>query len=159
MVVSAQAAFQHLGDFDILALTDINGQNDWVASTGSGKIVLDPAVASNQVLKVLTESGILRKAISTIAQGTTHMLFLRLCFEEHGRYSFGLSNLLQNVTGETGVYRSRKSPMTVPWEGIDNDDLPRALLLPPVCSSASTGAIGIPTGPGRTAQGRIGERI
>ncbi|MEA2079375.1 MAG: VPLPA-CTERM sorting domain-containing protein, partial [Pseudomonadota bacterium] len=59
----------------------------------SGEVVLDPAGGSNQVLKVSTESGTLDKAAS-VAQDTTRMLFLRFRFEEHGRYSFGLSHLL-----------------------------------------------------------------
>jgi hypothetical protein len=94
MVVSAQAAFQLVENFDgdSLTLGDINGQNDWVASPGSNELELDPAGGSNQVLKVLTESGILHKAAS-VAQGTTRMLFLRVRFEEHGAFSFGLSHL------------------------------------------------------------------
>ena len=90
MVVSAQAAFQVVEDFDSLTLGDINGQNGWVASLNSNGVELDPAGGSNQVLKVFTESGTLHKAASVV-QGTTRMLFLRLRFEEHGRYSFGLS--------------------------------------------------------------------
>ena len=90
MVVNAQAAFQAVETFDSLNLADINGQNGWDADPGLGEVVLDPAGSSNQALKVLTESGEMFKAAS-IAQGTTRMLFLRLRFEEHGRYSFGLS--------------------------------------------------------------------
>ena len=90
MVVSAQAAFQAVETFESLNLADINGQNGWDASVGSGEVVLDPAGGSNQVLEVLTESGTLHKA-AKVAAGTTRMLFLRLRFEEHGRYSFGLS--------------------------------------------------------------------
>jgi hypothetical protein len=93
MVVSAQAAFQLVEDFDSLTLGDINGQNGWVASLNSNGVELDPAGGSNQVLKVLTESGTLKKAAS-VAQGTTRMLFLRFRFEEHGAFSFGLSHLL-----------------------------------------------------------------
>jgi hypothetical protein len=91
MVVSAQAAFQTVETFDSLTLDNISGQNGWSASTGNGEVVLDPAGGSNQVLKVLT--GVLYKA-ANVAEGTTRMLFLRLRFEEHDRYSFGLSNLL-----------------------------------------------------------------
>jgi hypothetical protein len=94
MVVSAQAAFQVVEDFEGLTLDNIAGQNGWSASPGSNEVELDPADGSNQVLKVLTESGILNKAISTITQGTTRMLFLRMRFEEHGEFSFGLSNLV-----------------------------------------------------------------
>jgi len=90
MVVNAQAAFQAVETFDSLNLADINGQNGWAASPGSGEVVLDPAGSSNQALKVLTESGTLYKAAS-VAQGATRMLFLRLRFEEHGQFSFGLS--------------------------------------------------------------------
>jgi hypothetical protein len=92
MAVSAQAAFQAVENFDSLATGDISGQNGWVATQDSGEVVLDPAGGSNQSLKVNTESGILYKAAS-IAEGTTRMMFLRLRFVEHGRYSFGLSHL------------------------------------------------------------------
>ena len=93
MVVSAQAAFQSVEDFDGLTLANINGQNGWVAKLTSGEVVIDPADSENQVLKVSTESGTIYKGAS-VAQGTTRMLFLRLRFAEHGRYSFGLSPLL-----------------------------------------------------------------
>jgi hypothetical protein len=93
MVVSAQAAFQVVEDFDSLTLGDIDGQNGWVASLNSNGVELDPAGGSNQVLKVFTESGTLHKAAS-VAKDTTRMLFLRFRFEEHGAYSFGLSHLL-----------------------------------------------------------------
>ena len=92
MLASAQAAFQRVESFDSLALGNISGQNGWVASAGSNEVVLDPAGGINQVLKVFTESGTLYKAAS-VKQGTTRMLFLRLRFQEHGRYSFGLSRL------------------------------------------------------------------
>ena len=90
MVVNAQAAFQVVENFDSLTLGNISGQNGWSATSGSGEVVLDPAGASNQVLKITTESGILHRAAS-VAQGTRRMLFLRFRFEEHGRFSFGLS--------------------------------------------------------------------
>ena len=90
MVVNAQAAFQAVETFDTLNLADIDGQNGWDASAGSGEVVQDPSGGGNQVLKVSTESGDLQKAVS-VAQGATRMLFVRLRFEEHGRYSFGLS--------------------------------------------------------------------
>jgi len=93
MVVSAQAAFQVVDDFDSLTLGNINGQNGWDVMLTSGEVVLDPAGGSNQTLKVTTESGTLHKAAS-VAQDTTRMLFLRLRFEEHGQFSFGLSHLL-----------------------------------------------------------------
>lgn len=93
MVISAQAAFQVVENFDSLVLGNINGQNDWTATSGSGTVVQDSAGGSNQTLEVITESGVLRKAVG-IAQDTTRMLFLRFRFEEHGRYSFGLSHLL-----------------------------------------------------------------
>ena len=92
MVVSAQAAFQVVENFDSLTLGDINGQNGWVASLNSNGVELDPAGGSNQVLKVLTESGTLKKAAS-VPKSATRMLFLRFRFEEHGAYSFGLSHL------------------------------------------------------------------
>lgn len=90
MVVNAQAAFQVVENFDSLTLGNISGQNGWSATSGSGEVVLDSAGASNQVLKITTESGILHRAAS-VAQGTRRMLFLRFRFEEHGRFSFGLS--------------------------------------------------------------------
>jgi len=90
MVVSAQAAFQAVDTFDDLNLGTINGQNGWSISGTSGEVVLDPADGSNQALEVSTESGTLEKAM-TIARNTTRMLFLRLRFEEHGSYSFGVS--------------------------------------------------------------------
>jgi hypothetical protein len=89
-LVSAQAAFQAVETFDSLTLGDINGQNGWSVSLTSGEVVLDPAGGSNQALQVSTESGTLDKA-ARIARGTTRMLFLRLRFEQHGSYSFGLS--------------------------------------------------------------------
>ena len=93
MVVNAQAAFQTIETFDSLARDNISGQNGWVASAGAGEVILDPAGGNNQVLKVSTESGTLHKAAS-VDEGTTRMLFLRLRFEEHGQFSFGLSHLL-----------------------------------------------------------------
>jgi len=90
MIGGAQAGFQVVEDFDSLNLADINGQNGWDSDPGSAEVVQDPAGGGNQVLKVLTESGELFKA-ATVAAGTTRMLFLRLRFEAHGRYSFGLS--------------------------------------------------------------------
>jgi hypothetical protein len=91
MAVSAQAAFQTVETFDSLNLADINGQNGWDSDPGSAEVVLDPSGGGNQVLEVLTESADLHKA-AKVAAGTTRMLFLRLRFEEHGRYSFGLSS-------------------------------------------------------------------
>lgn len=91
-VISAQAAFQVIENFDSLTLGDINGQNGWFATRNSNSVVLDPVDGDNQVLKVITESGILHKALS-IAQGTTRMVFMRFRFEEHCEFSFGLSHL------------------------------------------------------------------
>ncbi len=90
MAVTAQATFQVVEDFENLALGNINGQNGWLATPGSGFVVLDPSDGNNQVMKVITESGNLRKGIS-IKQGTKRMLFLRFRFEEHCEFSFGLS--------------------------------------------------------------------
>ena len=90
LAASAQAAFQAVDTFDNLNLGTINGQSGWSVSGTSGEVVLDPAGGSNQALEVSTESGTLEKAM-TIARNTTRMLFLRLRFEEHGRYSFGAS--------------------------------------------------------------------
>ena len=90
MMVNAQAAFRAVETFDSLNLADVNGQNGWDSDPGIAEVVLDPSGSSNQVLEVLTESGELFKA-AQVAAGTTRMLFLRLRFEEHGRYSFGLS--------------------------------------------------------------------
>lgn len=92
IVANAHAAFQVVEDFDSLTLGNISGQNGWSATSGSGEVVLDPGGDSNRVLKATTESGILHKATS-VAQGTKRMLFLRFRFEEHGRFSFGLSHL------------------------------------------------------------------
>jgi len=93
MVVSAHASFQVVDDFDNLMLGNIDGKNGWVATLTSGEVILDPSDNNNQTLKVSTESGILHKAES-IDQDTTRMLFLRLRFDTHGRYSFGFSHLL-----------------------------------------------------------------
>ena len=87
---AGDTGFEAVETFDSLNLADINGQNGWDSDPGSAEVVLDPSGSSNQVLKVLTESGELFKA-AKVAAGTTRMLFLRLRFEEHGRYSFGLS--------------------------------------------------------------------
>ena len=92
IVANAHAAFQVVEDFDSLTFGNISGQNGWFATSGSGEVVLDPGGDSNRVLKATTESGILHKATS-VAQGTKRMLFLRFRFEEHGRFSFGLSHL------------------------------------------------------------------
>jgi hypothetical protein len=92
MVVSAQAAFQVVDDFDSLTLGNIDGQNGWDVMLTSGDVVLDPAGGSNQALKVSTESGTLYKGAS-VPRDTTRMLFLRFRFEEHGAFSFGLSHL------------------------------------------------------------------
>ena len=92
MAASAQAAFQPLETFDALALGNINGQNGWVDAENSGKVVLDPAGGLNQALAVNTESGTLHRE-ATVLQATERMLFLRFRFEDHGRYSFGLSHL------------------------------------------------------------------
>ncbi len=93
LVVSAQAAFQVVENFDSLTLGDIDEQNGWVATPGSGEVVSNPADGGNQALKVNTESGALRKEASVV-QSTTRMLFLRFRFEGHGEFSFGLSHLL-----------------------------------------------------------------
>lgn len=93
MLASAQAAFQPVETFDGLALGNISGQNGWAATVGSGEVMLDPAGGNNRVLKVTTESGRLYRS-ALVKQGTTRMLFLRLRFAEHGRYSFGLSRML-----------------------------------------------------------------
>jgi hypothetical protein len=92
IAVSAEAAFQVVEDFDNLTLGDIDGQNGWSVSLTRGDVVQDPAGGDNQALKVSTESGFLRKAQS-IAEGASRMLFLRLRYNEHGRYSFGFSHL------------------------------------------------------------------
>lgn len=92
LAVSSQAAFQAIENFDTLTLGDINGQNGWFATQDSNSVVLDPADSDNQVLKVITESGILRKALN-IAQKTTRMVFMRFRFEEHCEFSFGFSHL------------------------------------------------------------------
>ena len=93
MVVSAQAAFQVVEKFDTLTLGDINTQNGWVVKLTSGEVVLEPEGGSNEARRGSTESGTLHKAAS-VAQDTTRMLFLRLRFEEHGQFSFGLSHQL-----------------------------------------------------------------
>ncbi len=93
ITVSAQGAFQVLDNFDSLILGDIRGQNDWIATSGSGEIILDPAGDGNQFLKVNTDSGILHKT-TKVAKGSTRMLFLRFRLEEHGEFSFGFSHLL-----------------------------------------------------------------
>jgi len=92
-VSGAQAAFQLVDDFNSLALGNIDGQSSWVDNGNSGQVVADPAGGDNQVLVVDTESGVLYRPF-TVAQGTSRMLFLRLRFEEHGAYSFGLTPLL-----------------------------------------------------------------
>lgn len=92
MAASAQAAFQPLETFDALTLGNINGQNTWVDAGNSGQVVLDPDGGLNQVLAVDTESGVLHRD-AVVSQGASRMLFLRFRFEDHGRYSFGLSRL------------------------------------------------------------------
>jgi hypothetical protein len=92
MAAHAQAAFQVVEDFDSLVLAPVNGQNGWFATPGSGLVVLDPVNTRNQVLQVITESGILHRA-AVIDQAATRMLFMRLRFEEHCEFSFGLSHL------------------------------------------------------------------
>ncbi|MGB5300814.1 MAG: hypothetical protein WBN48_19000, partial [Thiogranum sp.] len=64
MVVSAQAAFQAVDNFDDLALGDINGQNGWVVKLTSGEVAVDPVAGSNQALKVSTESGTVNKPLN-----------------------------------------------------------------------------------------------
>lgn len=93
IAASTQAAFQVVDDFDSLTLGTINGQNGWRVVSTHGDVVVDPANGNNQALQVSTESGTLYKS-ETIAKDTTRMLFLRLRFEKHGRYSFGFSPLL-----------------------------------------------------------------
>ena len=90
MMVNAQAAFRAVETFDSLNLADVNGQNGWDSDPGIAEVVLDPPGGGNQVLKVLTDSGELFKA-AKVDKGATRMLFLRLRFEEHGVYSFGLT--------------------------------------------------------------------
>lgn len=92
MTISAYAEFLVVEDFEGLTRSTINGQNDWVATSGSGEVVVDPVDNSNQALKVSTESGRLYKS-TNVDQGTRRMLFLRLRYQEHGRFSFGLSHL------------------------------------------------------------------
>jgi len=92
-VTGAQAAFQLVEDFNNLTLGNIDGQSSWVDNGNSGQVVADPEGGANQALVVDTESGVLYRPLS-VAQGTSRMLFLRLRFEEHGAYSFGLTPLL-----------------------------------------------------------------
>lgn len=92
MTISAYAEFLVVEDFENLTHGTINGQNEWVATSGSGEVVADSVDNSNQALKVSTESGRLYKSVK-VAQGTRRMLFLRLRYQEHGRFSFGLSHL------------------------------------------------------------------
>ncbi|MEA3467131.1 MAG: hypothetical protein U9R57_02780 [Thermodesulfobacteriota bacterium] len=92
MVVNAQAAFQVVENFDSLILGDIKGQNDWTATSGSGKVIPDPVDGSTQALEVSTDSGVLYKT-ANVPQDTTRMLFMRFRFEEHGEFSVGLSHL------------------------------------------------------------------
>lgn len=92
IVVNAQAVYEVVENFDNLELGDINGQNGWYATLGSNSVVVDPVDKDNQVLKIITESGILHKAVN-IVQKTTRMVFMRFRFEEHCEFSFGLSHL------------------------------------------------------------------
>jgi hypothetical protein len=92
-VTAGQAAFQLVEDFNSLALGNVDGQSSWIDNGNSGQVVADPEGGTNQVLVVNTESGVLYRPL-TVAQGTSRMLFLRLRFEEHGVYSFGMTPLL-----------------------------------------------------------------
>ena len=91
MAVSAQANFQIIENFDNLTLGNIDGQNGWRATPGSGFVVIDPTDFNNQVIKVITESGNLYKP-AKIKQGTMRMVFLRFRFEKHCEFSFGFSS-------------------------------------------------------------------
>ena len=86
-----QATFLLVEDFDALSPGSIDGQNDWRAPGDSGKVVIDPANAGNQVLAVTTESNYLSKP-ATIPNGTARMLFMRFRIADQLNYSFGMSD-------------------------------------------------------------------
>ncbi|MGD2075342.1 MAG: hypothetical protein PVG38_10550 [Gammaproteobacteria bacterium] len=90
LVVGAQAAFVLVENFDMLRPGGIHGQNNWSDADNSGQVVADPAGGANQALEVDTESGALYRALR-VSEGASRLLFLRLRFEEHDVYSFGLS--------------------------------------------------------------------
>lgn len=89
---NTQAAFQVIDDFDLLTLGNVDSQNGWVDAGDSGQVVADPDGSANQVLRVSTDSGVLRH-LATIPEGASGTLFMRFRFSEHGRYSLGLSHL------------------------------------------------------------------
>ena len=89
---SVRAAFVSVENFESLALGSVDGQNGWVDGGGSGQVSWDPMGGYNRVLQVDTESGVLHRE-AVVAQDTFRMMFLRFRFEEHSRYSFGLSSL------------------------------------------------------------------
>lgn len=118
LVITAQAAFQLVDDFDNLTLGNINGQDNWVDTGNSGQVVPDPAGGANQALVIDTESGVLYRAL-TVPEGTSRMLYLRLRFEEHGAYSFGLTQVLSpDEFGEFGP----ELGMAAATEGDPNND-------------------------------------
>ena len=48
ITISAYAEFLVVDDFEDLIRSTINGQNDWVATSGSGEVVVDPVDNSNE---------------------------------------------------------------------------------------------------------------
>lgn len=89
----AQAEFIIVEDFEGLALGSIDGQNGWVASGVSGKVVTLDGQGDNQVLELVVDTGVLRKGL-VIPEDETRMLFLRFRFDGSHNYSLGMSHLV-----------------------------------------------------------------
>jgi hypothetical protein len=88
--VPAHAAFVPWAQFDGLATGPIDGQEGWYASSDLSLVTVDPANPGNQVLSIVTESNLLRRALA-IPDGERRMVFLRLRVESQLNLSFGLS--------------------------------------------------------------------
>ncbi|NJL70309.1 MAG: hypothetical protein HC888_01265 [Candidatus Competibacteraceae bacterium] len=100
----ATAAFVLVDDFTGLTNGDIAGQNGWVGATGNSSfdVGADPANSSNKVLISLARDGsgtdnhsVAKNFASSIAEGATGTLFLRLRFDTTANL------LLDTLTGAT----------------------------------------------------------
>lgn len=87
----AWAEFNLVDDFEAMALGPIDGQGAWTAEDTTSVVALDPAVWTNQVLAVTTESTHLYRSLM-LEDGTVRMVFLRFRFAEQLNASWGLSD-------------------------------------------------------------------
>lgn len=85
------ASFTLVEDFEGLNLGPVDDQGLWTAEDTTSVVALDPALLTNQVLAVTTESTHLYRDMM-IEDGTVRMMFMRFRFAEQLNGSWGLSD-------------------------------------------------------------------